>query len=44
VQVLTLGVSWKPIAQAVIKADWQDYDNRAGTGNDQFSLAVGYIF
>lgn len=42
--VLTLGVSWKPIPQAVIKFDWQDYDNAGGTGVDQFNLGLGYIF
>ncbi len=28
----------------VIKADYQDLDNRAGTGTDQVSLALGFIF
>lgn len=42
--VLTLGVSWKPLPQAVIKLDWQNYDNAAGTGVDQLNLALGYIF
>jgi outer membrane murein-binding lipoprotein Lpp len=43
-EVLTLGVAWKPIPQAVIKLDWQDYENGAGTGVDQINLALGYIF
>ncbi|HEY0788238.1 MAG TPA: hypothetical protein VGE86_06315, partial [Thermoanaerobaculia bacterium] len=42
--VLTLGVSWKPLPQAVIKLDWQNYDNAAGRGVDQMNLALGYIF
>lgn len=44
VSVLTLGVSWKPLPKAVIKLDWQNYDNAAGTGVDQLNLALGYIF
>ena len=43
-EILTLGVSWKPIPQAVIKADFQNIDNAAGTGVDQFNLGLGYIF
>ncbi len=42
--VLTLGLSWKPLPQAVIKLDWQNFDNAAGTGVDQMNLALGYIF
>jgi len=41
---LTLGLAWKPFPQAVLKADYQDYDNGAGTGLDQFNVALGYIF
>lgn len=44
VDVLTVGASWKPIPQAVIKFDYQDYENAAGTGVDQFNLGIGYIF
>jgi hypothetical protein len=42
--VLTLGLAWKPIEQLVVKADWQAVDNRAGTGVDQFNLGLGYVF
>jgi hypothetical protein len=28
----------------VFKADWQDVDNGAGTGVDQFNVALGYVF
>lgn len=42
--IKTLGVQFKPIPQAVIKADYQDVDNEAGTGLDQWNLAIGYIF
>lgn len=44
IEVTTLGVSWKPIPQAVIKFDVQEYGNEANTGVDQFNLALGYIF
>lgn len=40
----TYGLTYKPIPQVVIKGDWQDYDNQAGTGVDQFNLGFGYIF
>jgi len=44
VEVLTIGIDWKPIAPLVFKADWQDFDNGAGTAVDQFNLALGYVF
>lgn len=44
VRAKTAGVSWKPIPMVVIKADYQDLDNRAGTGADQVNLALGFIF
>jgi len=44
VEILTLGLSWKPFEQLVVKADWQDVDNGAGTGVDQFNLGLGYVF
>jgi len=40
----TLGLSYKPIPQVVVKADYQSYDNRAGTGQDRVNLALGWIF
>ena len=43
-EVLTVGVNWKPIEQLTFKADWQDINNGAGSGVDQFNLALGYIF
>lgn len=43
-EVLTIGINYKPIPQAVVKFDFQNYDNAAGTGVDQFNLALGYIF
>ena len=43
-EILTFGLDYKPIAPIVIKLDYQDLNNAAGTGIDQFNLAVGYIF
>jgi cell division protein FtsB len=43
-RIFTLGVAFKPIPQTVIKVDWQNVNNRAGTGVDQFNVALGYIF
>ncbi len=44
VEVVTLGLSWKPIEQVVIKADYMNVDNQAGTGIDQLDLALGWVF
>ncbi len=41
---LTLGLAFKPIDRVVFKADYQDYDNGAGTGLDRVNVALGYIF
>ena len=40
----TVGLTYKPIQQVVIKGEWQDLDNQAGTGVNQVNLALGYIF
>ncbi|HKR66311.1 MAG TPA: hypothetical protein VJZ00_21460 [Thermoanaerobaculia bacterium] len=42
--ILTLGFAFKPIAQTVIKIDWQNVDNEANTGRNQWNIALGYIF
>ena len=44
IQVMTYGVSYKPIPRVVIKLDYQDYENAAGTGVDQWNMAVGFLF
>jgi hypothetical protein len=44
VEVLTLGFSYKPIDQIVVKVDHQNFDNEAGTGTDQFNVLLGWIF
>lgn len=42
--IMTIGVQFRPIPQAVIKADYQNTDNEAGTGLDQWNIGIGYIF
>jgi hypothetical protein len=44
VESLTLGLAWRPIDQIILKVDFQDYDNAAGSGQDRFNVALGYIF
>jgi hypothetical protein len=44
VDILTLGLSYKPIPQLVFKADFQNQDNAVGTGLDQWSVGLGYVF
>ncbi len=44
VTIWTAGVAFKPITQLVFKADYQNYDNRAGSGLNQLNLSLGYIF
>jgi len=43
-QLLTLGLAYQPIEQLIFKAEFQNIDNEAGTGTDQFNLSLGYIF
>jgi len=40
----TVGLTYKPIPQVVVKGEWQDLDNQAGTGVNQVNFALGYIF
>lgn len=44
VDVWTLGAAFKPIEQIIFKVDYQNYDNAAGTGADQFNALLGYVF
>lgn len=44
VEILTLGIAYQPIEQIILKLDFQDIENAAGTGVDQFNVALGYIF
>jgi hypothetical protein len=43
-KIFTYGLQFKPIPQAVFKVDYQNVDNEAGTGLDQWNLGIGYIF
>jgi hypothetical protein len=43
-RVTTLGLSFKPISQTVIKTDWQRIRTGAGTSDNRFNLGLGYIF
>ena len=43
-EIFTLGVAYKPLPQTVIKADWENVQNRARTGADRVNLSLGYIF
>ena len=43
-QLLTLGLAYQPIEQLIFKAEYQNIDDEAGTGVDQFNLSTGYIF
>lgn len=42
--IFTYGIQFRPIEQVVFKADYQNTDNDAGTGLDQWNIAIGYIF
>jgi hypothetical protein len=42
--VHTVGVSWKPIPQVVVKTDFSQIRNGARTGRNQWDLALGYEF
>lgn len=44
VELLTVGLAFKPLEQLVVKADYQDYENGADTGVDQINVAIGYLF
>ncbi len=43
-EILTLGLAYQPIEQLIIKLDYQDVDDGATTGVDQFNVGLGYIF
>ncbi len=43
-RILTLGLAYQPISQLILKADYQNVNNDAGTGVDRINVALGYIF
>ena len=42
--ILTLGLSYKPLDEIVFKADYQFISDAADTDSDQINLALGYVF
>lgn len=44
VDSLTLGIAYRPLDRLIVKLDYQDLDNDAGTGIDQLNVAIGYAF
>jgi hypothetical protein len=40
----TIGVELKPIANVVLKTEYQVISNEAGTGRNQFNINLGYAF
>lgn len=42
--IFTLGVALRPVPQTIFKIDWQNVENEAKTGKDQWNVSVGYIF
>jgi hypothetical protein len=43
-EILTAGAAFRPLDSVVFKLDYQDVDNAADTGVNQFNVALGYIF
>ena len=44
IDVVTVGIAYKPRTEIVFKADVQFYDSADGSAPDQFNLAMGYVF
>lgn len=44
VELQVAGISYKPIPNVVLKADYSNYDMQDGTKSDEFNLGFGYIF
>ena len=42
--ITTVGVSYKPLPQVAVKADFMKVMNEAKTGRNQFNLGLGYYF
>lgn len=42
--VFTGGLTYRPIPNIAIKVDYQNFDNDAGTGTNQYNVAIGYLF
>jgi uncharacterized coiled-coil protein SlyX len=44
VRLWTVGVSYRPIPQIVLKTDYQDFNDRAGASTDRWNIALGWLF
>ena len=44
ITIHTVGLSFKPIPNVVIKADYRNRDSRAGDLPDEFNLGIGFTF
>lgn len=44
VDLLVTGISYKPIPNVVLKADYSNFDMKDGTRADELNLGFGYIF
>lgn len=42
--VVTAGLTYKPIATVVVKADWQRRDPRTGDATNQLNVGAGFVF
>ncbi|NRA40255.1 MAG: hypothetical protein HRU15_19070 [Planctomycetes bacterium] len=42
--VMTYGFDFKPHPNVVVKLDYQDFDNDADSGQDQWNLGLGWMF
>lgn len=44
IELTTIGLNFKPIAEVVLKGEYQIYDDAANSLQDQWNLGLGYIF
>ncbi|MEP6802325.1 MAG: hypothetical protein ABJC07_10330 [Acidobacteriota bacterium] len=40
----TIGLQFRPIPQIVVKADYQDFNDRARSATDRWNVALGWLF
>ena len=43
-KITTVGVSWKPLVNVALKADYNRIRNAAGTGVNQVNVALGFYY
>jgi len=43
-EIYTIGLTYKPISNVAIKADFQDFENDSETAINQANLGIGYMF